>query len=84
MIVLVVLLILLSFFLAKIAGRTLGEAKTISIETGIQNGTLGIVVASLISGTNNTLSLYAFPSAMYGLMMFVVIVPMLLIYRRIG
>ena len=79
---LLVLLTLVGFFVPRLLGRTQREAKTISIETGVQNGTLGIAVATLLVSDGTGISPYALPSAIYGVFMYLIIVPVLLIYRR--
>jgi BASS family bile acid:Na+ symporter len=70
------------FFVSRIMGRSLQEAKTISIETSVQNGTLGIVIASIIVGSSQGFSAYAIPSAVYSIAMYLVILPVVYFYRR--
>ncbi|WP_342078736.1 bile acid:sodium symporter family protein [Yoonia sp. SS1-5] len=72
----------LGFLLPRILGRSLREAKTISIETGIQNGTLGIAIAALIVDGGAGFTGYALPSAIYGVVMYLIVVPAVLLYRR--
>lgn len=61
--------------LARAAKLSWNESKTVSIETGIQNSTLGITLAALITGTDSGFSPLALPSAVYGIMMYVVALP---------
>ena len=61
--------------IARAAKLSWNESKTISIETGIQNSTLGITLAALITGTESGFSPLALPSAVYGIMMYVVALP---------
>jgi BASS family bile acid:Na+ symporter len=77
-----VVLTAIGFFVARLLGRTLMEAKTVSIETGIQNSTLGIAIAAIVVGSNAGFSPYALPSALYGIVMYLVVVPSIFIYRR--
>lgn len=74
-------LLLLGLLLARIAGLTWQESKTISIETGIQNSTLGITLAALITGTTTGFSPLALPAAVYGITMYIVAAPFLLWFR---
>ena len=61
------------------------EATTISIESGVQNGTLGIAVGSLIAlGTIETLPPTTVPSAVYSIIMYVVSVPFVLWRRKLA
>ena len=58
------------------------EAKTISVETGIQNSSLGITVAAIVVGSNQGFSAYALAPAVYGIVMYLIVVPVMLVYRR--
>ncbi len=58
---------LLGFFLARFFRLSQKQAITISIESGIQNGTLAIVMATTVLA-NATLSI---PAAVYSLLMFI-------------
>ncbi|WP_179380087.1 bile acid:sodium symporter family protein [Jannaschia marina] len=82
LVVLLVLLTTVGFVVPRLLGRTRMEAKTISVETGIQNGTLGIAVAALVVGGGEGFSAYALPSAVYGVLMYLILVPVVLLYRR--
>ena len=67
--------------LAGAAGLTWLERKTISVETGIQNATLGITLAALITGVTTGFSTMALPSAVYGITMYLVALPFILWFR---
>lgn len=67
--------------LARLLGLSGGDAKSIAIELGVQNGTLGITVAGLLS-VSGELATYAIPSAIYGIVMYVVTIPALILMRR--
>jgi BASS family bile acid:Na+ symporter len=56
----------LGFFMAKAFGINEKQSRTISIESGIQNGTLGITIAATLIGN----SVMPIPSVIYGLLMF--------------
>ena len=58
------------------------QVKTIAVETGIQNSTLGITVAALLGGYEPGFSAYALPAAVYGILMYVVSAPFILWLRR--
>lgn len=64
-----------------LAGLAPGERKTIAIETGIQNATLGITLAALISGTSGVAAPMALPSAVYGILMYLIAGPFILLIR---
>ena len=67
--VLNVLTMLMGFGVAKIAGLNFKQSSTISMEAGIQNGTLAIAIASSATLLNNPI--IAVVPALYSLIMFV-------------
>ncbi len=67
--------------IATALGLTWRERKTISIEVGIQNGSLGITLAPLIVGATNGIPTIGLPSAMYGVIMYVTAIPFVLWLR---
>lgn len=75
-------LLLIGLGLARAANLSWNESKTVSIETGIQNSTLGITLAALITGTESGFSPLALPSAVYGITMYAVALPFILWFRR--
>lgn len=83
LIVCIMVLMTLGFVLTRLVGLGRRAAKTISIETGIQNGTLGITVATLVMPVEGGFPLMAVPSAVYGLLMYVVAIPAVLLFRRL-
>ncbi|WP_223424468.1 bile acid:sodium symporter family protein [Tateyamaria pelophila] len=66
---------------ARTSGLAWTQAKTISIETGVQNATLGITLAALILPQAEGFSALALPSAVYGITMYLVAAPFLAWYR---
>lgn len=76
-----IILMLIGFGLAAAAGLALQARKTVSIETGIQNATLGITLAAIISGQTDGFSTMALPSAVYGITMYLVAVPFVAWFR---
>lgn len=84
LVMLILVLLALGFFVARFAGLTRKECKTISIETGIQNSTLGITVATILTGAEAGFSAYALPAAVYGILMYIVSAPVILRFRRDG
>jgi len=59
------------------------ECKTLALEVGLQNGTLGIALAPLIAGTAAGLPVLGLPSAIYGILMYALALPLVLVLRRI-
>lgn len=72
----------LGLFAGWLARLSPAERKTIAIETGIQNGTLGIALAGMVTGTVGLSSPMALPSAVYGVLMYFLIAPWILLVRN--
>lgn len=81
---LIVVLLAVGFVVPLILGLSAFETKTISIETGIQNSSLGIVIAALIVGGDTGFTSYSIPAAVYGIVMYLVLVPALPWLRKLG
>lgn len=77
-----VLMLFIGMGMARLGGLSWQELKTISIETGVQNGTMGITLAALITGVTSGFSEMALPSAVYGITMHLVVIPFILWFRR--
>lgn len=70
---------------ARLAKLETADASTISIESGIQNGTLAIAVGALIAASKTeTLPPTTVPAAVYGITMYLVSVPFVIWRRRIS
>ena len=81
LIVLNVLLIVLGAVIAKICGLSLNEVKTIAIETGIQNSTVGITLGTIVAANAAGFSAYSLPAAVYGITMYLVAAPAVAYFR---
>lgn len=77
-----VLTMLGGLVIAMVLGLQWREQKTISIEVGIQNGTLGITLAPLIMGSSGGIPEIGLPSAVYGVTMYLVALPVVAWMRR--
>lgn len=75
LITMIILMMLAGLVVASLAGLTWKERKTISIEVGIQNGSLGVTLAPLIVGVSSSIPEIGLPSAVYGILMYVVALP---------
>ncbi|MEM8655618.1 MAG: bile acid:sodium symporter family protein [Pseudomonadota bacterium] len=81
LILLNVALLVIGLALARLAALPWDQTKTISVETGIQNATLGITLAALISGQADGFSAMALPSGVYGILMYLVAAPFVAWFR---
>ncbi|MEP2892583.1 bile acid:sodium symporter family protein [Tateyamaria sp.] len=71
------------FVIARLFLLDWHQTKTIAVETGIQNGTLGIALGTLIANQpDGFMSPLTLPSAIYGVTMYIVVVPFVLWFRR--
>lgn len=74
-VILNIAMLAVGFFSGKIFGLGSARSTSISIETGIQNATVGITVGSLLMESANGLPPFSLPSAVYGITMYVVSLP---------
>lgn len=75
-------LLILGVLVARIVGLTGNDGLTISIEMGVQNGTLGIAVAGLVAQSSG-IPEFAVPAALYGITMYIVTIPGMFLLRAI-
>lgn len=76
--VLNVVMMAFGYFSAKVFKVNTRQSFTIALETGIQNGTLAITIAASILHNNEM----ATPGAVYGLLMFFTVIPVVLLARK--
>ena len=62
-----IIMMILAFYISKFYSMGLSQSKTITIECGLQNGTLALVVASTVFPGE---SIYLIPAATYSVIMF--------------
>ena len=82
-----VVLLALGLLTARLLGLGRPDATTIAIESGVQNGTLGIAVGTILAATaaaGETLPPETVPSAVYGLTMYAVTLPFVFWRKRIA
>jgi len=77
--VLNVIMMVVAFYLAQLFGSKAEQKKCITIECGLQNGTLAIFVATSIFGGG----MYVIPAATYSLIMFVTSLIFVYLVRKI-
>ena len=83
-VVLNVVLLAIGVGLARLTSLDGRQATAISIETGIQNATLGITVGSLIVEQASALPPFSLPSAVYGITMYGVSLPFVYWRRKLA
>lgn len=75
------ILLILGLVTSKLAGLSTQDTTTVAIESGIQNGTLGIAVGSMIAGVATGLPEMALPTAIYSVTTWLLSIPFVL-WRR--
>lgn len=82
---LMIVMLGLGLLSGKLLGTTSRESTTISLESGIQNATLGMAVAAFVGAeaVGGELPDSALPSAIYGVMMYFIVVPFVLWRRKV-
>ena len=74
---LIVLLSVVGLTGSQLLGSSAIEAKTITIETGVQNGALGISIAAILLPGTGVFNAYAIPSALYSVVWIATALPVL-------
>jgi bile acid:Na+ symporter, BASS family len=83
----IVTLILLMLIWGYSSSRILkigeSQAVTVGISTGIQNATMGITISNLVLPDVNGLSAISLPSGAYGVIMYIVCLPVIFLYVKL-
>lgn len=77
-----VALLFLGAGMARLAGLPRDQRAAIAIEAGVQNGTVGITVGSIVAGAADAASGFVLPSAVYGVTMYLVTLPAVFLVFR--
>ncbi|MDN2567888.1 bile acid:sodium symporter family protein [Aquibium sp. A9E412] len=80
-VLLAVTLLVAGLLLARLAALGPPQATAIALDTGIQNAAFGITVGAVIGGGEGLVPAYSVPSGVYGVLMYLVIVPFMF-WRR--
>ncbi len=76
-------LLTLGVLSARAAGLSAREVTTVAIESGIQNGTLGIAVGGIVAGVSTGLPALTLPTAIYSITAWVLVLPFVAWRRRV-
>ncbi len=79
---LIVVMLLLGYGSAHLFRMSEPQAVSVSIATGIQNATVGIAVGNLIIPGGEGLSVLSLPSGVYGILMYIVCLPIVFGYVK--
>ena len=81
LVLIIITLFIVSILTAKALKLSWFDTKTIAIETSIQNSTTAITLAPIIMGVS-TLPVIALPAALYGVLMYVIALPIIFLIRN--
>ena len=81
LVLIIITLFIVSILTAKALKLSWFDTKTIAIETSIQNSTTAITLAPIIMGVS-TLPVIALPAALYGVLMYVIALPVIALIRN--
>ena len=81
-IALIFLMLLIGYYSASLFNLNKEKSITIAIESGIQNATVGITIGNLILNQNTGLSILSLPSGVYGILMYLVCLPVVFLILR--
>ena len=82
LIIIIISLFALSMLISRVLKLSWFDTKTVSIETSIQNSTTAITLAPIIMGTTVGLPAIALPAALYGVLMYVIAIPVIALIRN--
>ena len=82
MVLLIITMITISYISSKWFKLKNQQAVTVAIESGIQNGTVGITIGNIILNPDTGLSLLSVPSGVYSILMYFVSLPFVFWYIR--
>ena len=79
---LIFLMMLIGYSSPKLFGINNTQAITIAIESGIQNGTVGITIGNLILNQSQGISVLSLPSGVYSILMYIVCLPTIFLFLK--
>lgn len=81
-ITLIFTMMIIGYNAPKLFGISKKQSITIAIESGIQNGTIGITIGNIILNQSHGISILSLPSGVYSILMYVVCLPIIFFFIR--
>ena len=81
-VVLICTMLFIGYNSSKFFGINPKQSKTIAIESGIQNGTVGIAIGNIILNQTQGLSVLSLPSGVYSILMYIVCLPIIFLLLK--
>ena len=82
LITLILVMLAIGYGSSRLFRLTEGQSSAVAIATGIQNVTMGITIGNIILPAGESLSAFALPSGVYGILMYLVCLPIVFLYSR--
>ena len=82
-VMLIIVMLAFGYTSAHLFRMSEAQSVSVAIATGIQNATVGITVGNLILSESVGLSVYSLPSAVYGILMYLVVLPIVFGYVKL-
>jgi len=80
--ILIVAMLIIAYTSSMVFKMSSKQSITVAIESGIQNGTVGITVGNLIINPESGLSVLSIPSGVYSILMYFICLPFVFWYIR--
>ena len=81
-ITLIILMLFIGYNSPKLFSISKKKSITIAIESGIQNATVGITIGNIILSQSEGISILSLPSGVYGILMYIVCLPVIFLFLR--
>ena len=79
---LIIIMLTIGYYTPKLFNVDNKIAKTIAIESSIQNATVGITIGNIIFNSSTGISVYGLTSGVYGILMYIVSLPIILLFLK--
>ena len=79
---LIFIMLAIGYYIPKLLDIDNKKAKTIAIESSIQNATVGITIGNIILNSNTGISIFSLTSGVYGILMYIVSLPVLFLFLK--
>ena len=79
---LILIMLTIGYYAPKLFNVDNKIAKTIAIESSIQNATVGITIGNIIFNSSTGISVYGLTSGVYGILMYIVSLPIILLFLK--
>ena len=79
---LIFIMLTIGYYIPKLFDLDTKKAKTIAIESSIQNATVGITIGNIILNSSTGISVFSLTSGVYGILMYIVSLPVIFLFLK--